>query len=343
MQLGVGILDLKGISRPAEHDAWISIIISGISIHVIIWLLYRILNKGKGDIIAIHKELFGKWVGGFLSILIILYFICLAIVVLRLYIEIIQLWIFPQLSTWIFGFVLLMVVGYFVINGFRVVTGICFLSTLYMIPILLTFLFPLKFAHYSNLFPIMDHSFIDILGSAKNVTQSMSGIELLLIFYPFIKHPDKSEKWAHFAVVFTTIIYVFVAFVTFVYYNQDQLQSIVWPTIMFWKIVEFPAIERFEHFGIAAWFFVVLPNICLALWGAHRGLMQLFSVNKKALIIGIMFITLLVTGLFEKRSNIEQLSKFSNEVSFYLLYCYIPFLFLVQNIIYKIRGNKQKN
>ncbi|WP_339229794.1 GerAB/ArcD/ProY family transporter [Oceanobacillus sp. FSL K6-2867] len=339
MQIGIGVLDFRSISQHAGQDAWISIIISGLSIHIILWLLYQILNNGKGDLIAIHKELFGKWIGGLFSFLFVIYLLILGFTVLRVYVEIIQLWVFPQLSVWFFSFVLLLTVSYFVIKGFRVVTGICFLSTLYLVPILLTFLFPLKFAHYSNLLPIMDHSMTDILGSARNATLTMSGFELIFIFYPFIKRPDKSAKWAHLAILSTTLIYVVLALITFVFYNQDQLQHMLWSTVMFWKIIELPAIERLEHLGIAIWLFIVLPNICLTLWGAHRGLGQLIPINKRVLIIILISALVAVSALFETRSMIDQLRAFTGEISFYFIYGYIPFLFILQKIIYKIRGN----
>ncbi|MEH7342958.1 GerAB/ArcD/ProY family transporter [Bacillus sp. JJ1532] len=342
MQLGVGVLDLAKLSRQAEQDMWISIILSGLSIHVLIWILYRILINGKGDIIAIHRELFGKWVGGTLSLIFTLYILMLGLTVLRVYVEIIQLWVFPEISIWFFCLVVLLVVGYFVINGFRVITGICFLSTLYMLPLLLSFLFPLKFAHFSNLFPIMDHSISDILVSAKVGTLSMTGFELLLIFYPFIKHPEKSQKWAHFAVLFTTFIFVYIAIITIVYYHQDQLKHIVWSTIMFWKIIELPGIERFEHFGIAAWLFIVLPIICLTIWSAHRGLIQIFPVNKRFLLVVILFFLVVAVGMIEKRTSIEKLRSIAGDAGFYFIYGYIPFLFIAQKIIYKLKGAKQK-
>jgi spore germination protein (amino acid permease) len=341
LQLGIGVLDLRDISKPAGHDAWISIIVSGISIHVLLWLLYRVLNKGKGDLIDIHRDLFGKWIGGFLSFLFILYLLNLGFTILRVYIEIIQLWVFPQLSPWFFSLIFLLVIVYFVNNGFRVVTGICFLSTLYTLPILLTFLFPLEFAHYSNLLPIMDHGLIEVIDSARRATLSMSGFELLLIFYPFIKQPERSEKWAHLAIIYTTCIYVFVVIITFIYYNQDQLQHTIWGTVMMWKIIELPAFERFEHLGIAAWLFVVLPNICIMLWGVNRGLIKLFSFNKKMILTALIILLTTASGIIENRTSIELIRKFTGEITFYFIYGYIPFLFLIQLIMTKLRGDKQ--
>ncbi|MED4402223.1 GerAB/ArcD/ProY family transporter [Metabacillus fastidiosus] len=338
MQLGGGALfDLRGMSQHAGYDTWISIIVSGLSMHILIWLLYQILNKGKGDIVAIHRDLFGKWVGGFLSLLFISYFLILGIFTLRIYIEVIQVWIFPHLSPFFFSLIFLLVISYFVIKGFRVVTGICFLSILYMLPILLSMLFPLEFAHYSNLFPIMDHSYKDILLSSKEATLSMVGFESLLLFYPFIKNPERSAKWAHLAIIFTTIIYVYVAIITFTFYNQEQLQHTLWSTVVLWQIIELPVLERFEHLGLSAWLLIVLPNLCVILWGVHHGISQLVTINKKILLIAIIFIIAIVSGFINKRTSIEQLSNLVSEISFYIVYGYIPFLFLAQKIIYRLK------
>jgi hypothetical protein len=58
----------RGIFEQAGHDAWLVVLITGLSIHVIIWLLYKILHRADNDIIEVHRKLFGKWIGGFLSI-----------------------------------------------------------------------------------------------------------------------------------------------------------------------------------------------------------------------------------------------------------------------------------
>lgn len=65
MQLGVGVLGFQRIvAKSAEQDAWISIVIAGLGVHVLIWMIYKILDKSGGDVTDVHREIFGKWIGG---------------------------------------------------------------------------------------------------------------------------------------------------------------------------------------------------------------------------------------------------------------------------------------
>ena len=57
IQVGVGVLSFQAeIVKWAGNDAWISIIISGLYINILIWMMYRVLNKEKTDIITINKK-----------------------------------------------------------------------------------------------------------------------------------------------------------------------------------------------------------------------------------------------------------------------------------------------
>jgi Spore germination protein len=131
VQIGVGILGFQRvIVKNAGYDAWMSIILAGIANQVILWLMYELLKRGNGDLISIHRKIFGKWIGGFLSTLFILYVLLAATVFLRSFTQVVQVWVFPQLSTWIFCAVLLLLACYYIVGGFRTVAGLCFLSVI---------------------------------------------------------------------------------------------------------------------------------------------------------------------------------------------------------------------
>jgi uncharacterized membrane protein YobD (UPF0266 family) len=64
--------------------------------------------------------------------------------------------------------------------------------------------------------PVFNHSILEIAQSSKASSLIFIGFESLLIYFPFIKHPSKSAKWAHGALAFTTFIYLLVTLITFV-------------------------------------------------------------------------------------------------------------------------------
>lgn len=341
MQIGVGIL---GFERYIAKSAgsWIAIITSGAAILGLIWISYLILNKGKNDIVAIHHQIFGKWIGGFLSIYFVLYYTMFVIVLIRTYVEVIQVWVFPDVYHWVFIVIIILIAYSYVTGGFRVVTGIAFLGVIYGLPLLFVKYFPIREGDIGNLFPIFDLSLKELYSASRGMTLNYLGFEVLFMFYPFIKDPPKSQKWAHYGVLCSMFIYLFTALVSFAYFDQVQLKTTIWATLTLWKIVDLTIIERFEYVGISLWFFVVLPNICIGLWSASRGMHRLFSMSQRNSLRIICILIFIFAFLLKDREQIDLLNNTMSEIGFYTIYGYIPLLFILQFIIMKVRGKKNE-
>lgn len=341
MQIGIGILGFQRIiAKSAGYDSWISIIIVGICVHVVIWMIYRILDNSKGDIVHVHIEIFGKWIGGIISLLFILYLMAMSVTVLRSYIEVVEVWMFPDFNKWVFGFFALVLAYYIIIGGFRSVAGISFFSVVLPSYILLVIVFPLGYAHVRNLLPIMSHSLLEIAKATKDMSLSIIGFEVILFYYPFIKDAKKSQKWAHLGALATTILYLLTAITAFMFYSEAQLDKQIWATLSMFKIVILPFVERFEYIGITSWFLVILPNLCLTLWASSRGIKRVFSVKHRHALIVIMAIVLVAMGLFKTRLHINMLNDYMATFGFYFVFCYIPILFVLTLLIRKLRGKK---
>lgn len=171
-----------------------------------------------------------------LSVFLIIYFVLLGTMVLRSFIETIQVWIFPQMQTWVLGLVLLLLAHYVVSGGFRVIVGICVFSLVqYML--LPTYGFLASYLHFSNLTPVFEHSFTDLIKATGQITFSYLGVEILLICYPFIKNPNESQKWVQAANFVTTLFYLSIIIFSLAFYSRDQLSNEVWPTLTMFKFV----------------------------------------------------------------------------------------------------------
>lgn len=328
--IGIGILNFqREIAKDAGYDAWLSIILTGISIHIVIWLVYKILEAVNNDIIFINQYCFGKWIGWLLNVLFIIYFFSLSIVVYRVYIEAVQVWMFPLMKTWQIGSIFLILIYYIVSSGFRVIAGICFWGTVIPILILVPLnLFAIDYADINHILPLLNHSLTEILGSSKNMVFQYLGFEALLMFYPFLKNPKKSKKWAHLCVFFITFLYLCIAFLTFLYFSEEYLKHTNWPTISIMKIAELPIIERFETVVVSIWFLLFLPNICMKLWAACRGAKKIINIKQKTILIFFLILILFIGNLIENKDQIQNLSLLFSKVGLYLIFIYIPFLYL---------------
>ncbi|PAQ13736.1 spore gernimation protein GerB [Bacillaceae bacterium SAOS 7] len=338
MQIGVGVLGFqRTVAKAAGHDAWISVIITGLSIHIVLWMAYQVLNKGKNDITIIHRELFGKWIGSILSIALMLYLLSLCITIAREYIEIIQIWMFPQLETWYMALILFALVYLYVSSGFRVNVGLCLLTFLITLPLLLMYWFPLKEANFSYLQPVFDHSLTDILAGSKEMAFSYGGFETLFFFYPFLKNAESSHKWAQYGIAYSTFIYLFTMLVSLLYFSHWQLSNTIWGTLTLWKVVNLPFVERFEYAGIAIWLLVILPNMCLYTWAASRGMKQLFNIKQKHGVMILVILLFVAVVSLTDRQAINQLITSTGNVGLYVFYGYIPFVYFFQMISDKLR------
>ncbi|SDQ66747.1 GerAB/ArcD/ProY family transporter [Virgibacillus salinus] len=340
-QTGVGVLGFQSvINKYAGHDAWISVIVAGLGFNIIIWIMYRILQNNDGaEIVSIHKFTYGKWLGGILSFIFSMYLILTSVVVLRTYIEIIQVWMFPYVKVWALLLLLIPLIYYIISGEFRIIVGVCFFGVLYPFFLIFTLFYPLKYSNLTNILPILDHSFTEILQSSSLAIFSFMGVSTLLVFYPFIRESRKSQKFAHIGNIYTTFLYVFICLVSYIYYNQSELQNILWATLGLWKIIEMPFLARFEYVGIATLFFSILPNVALYLWASTRSLHNLFGISHKktaVFLLVIVYIACIITG---GREFISFINNMTGKIGGILLFGYIPILFLINLIRRKVKRN----
>ncbi|MFD0825775.1 GerAB/ArcD/ProY family transporter [Neobacillus sp. M.A.Huq-85] len=338
MQFGVGVLGFQRIiALTAGYDAWISVVIAGLSVNIIIWMMYRISETVNGDIMSAHTFIFGKIMGNLLSLPFVLVYLLAAIITLRPFIEVIQAWMFEDLSTFWFSLAFCGLGIYILYGGFRTVAGVAFFGVVLPAYLLFTFLFTIPYADIRNLLPIFDHSIKDLAFASYQMSFTYSGFLILLFFYPFIKEPEKSKKWAHLGAFTTTIIYTLISIATFSFFSEGQLQKYIWPTLTMWKIVEMPFVERFEYIGIANWIIIILPNFCIALWCAARILKRITNLKQKNGVILLSFIVLIANVFLKTRQQINTLTDYSGKIFFYINYGYVPLLFFLILIMKRVK------
>ncbi|MCS1352178.1 spore germination protein [Mechercharimyces sp. CAU 1602] len=328
-QLGVGVLGFEQIlSHSVGNEAWIVVLIGGLTIYPLIWMIYRICEQEQSDVMGIHEHLLGKWVGSFVNLLWMGYGFLIALVIIRTYLEVLQVWLFPSLNEWVFASMFLILSYYVISGGFRTVTGIAYFSILLTTWLVFTTVYTYEFAHPSNLLPIFHHKLGEFVQGLRENTLSYLGFELLLIYYPFIKQAEKSRKWAYLGHSTTVFFYLFAVIASTMYYSQGELAETIWSSINKLKMVELPFLERFEYLAVAVWISAVLPNLCMGLWVASRIGKKIWGGRQRHILVVMILVCLLLTGMIEERETINNLNNWLAMIGFYLIYVYIPLLFL---------------
>ncbi|HET7578346.1 MAG TPA: GerAB/ArcD/ProY family transporter [Bacillales bacterium] len=330
------------LMEDAGFDGWIGVIIAGLAVHLLIWLIYGILNKGEGSAVSIHKQIFGKWLGGGFSLLLILFFVLEGIFTLRSYAEIIQVWLFPGIRIWVIGVMMLFLVYYAIGGGFRVVVGVCFFGFLIPLVVLTGVLIPpLHYSNFNNMLPVFNHPMSDLLKAAKDMTLGYIGFEGLLIAYPFVKKPRASQKWAHAGNLFTTLFYLWITFIMFSFFNENLMERLIWPKMNLVQLTQLPFLAGFQYVFISLWMMVILPNLTYAVWAASRAAKELFSVRHRKTLAVVCVVIFVVPLFLSDHEDVRELDRLVALCGFYFLMTYIPFLWIAQRVIERWRKRRR--
>ncbi|RYM02133.1 spore gernimation protein [Sporolactobacillus sp. THM7-7] len=341
MELGVGALSIHRIvSQYSGHDAWIPVLLFGLSTVGLMWMAFRLLEKeranGGSDIFSINQRFFGRWLGGAMNVIPLIYLALFGFVLLRSYIQILQIWIFPQLPTWGYVIIYCLMVWYIVIGGIRTVTGISLLSFFFMLPVFFTFLTSVRGAHYANILPMFDHGPVEILKGFKACTHSYLGCPMVFFFYPFLKRPERAEKWSYFSLLLMTYTYVTMMILGLLYFSQGEIKTLVWPTMSYWKTFV-PILDSVDVFFVIYWLWILLPSTCFAAWALSRGMKRVFYLKQKHALVFVLIGFICASEWVRDAREINWLTKVFAELGFYTFFVYIPFLFVYQWIFYKVR------
>ncbi|WHX40200.1 GerAB/ArcD/ProY family transporter [Mesobacillus sp. AQ2] len=350
MQVGVGIQGFQRvIYMEAKHDAWISVILSGVATAIVGFIMVKTLKAYENtDLYGIQYDVLGKWFGNLLNILFVIYFLGGFHIIVRNYIEVIQAWIFPEVPDWLISLTLLYLVYYGLNGGLRTVVGVCFFSVGLSFWLILLLAYPFQFANLDYLFPMFEASIPEILRGTKQMTFTVVGFEIIYVIYPFLKEKDKVHKYMQVGLFFTTILYLTIMVVSLAYFSGGQLERTIWGTLSLLTIVRFPFIERFEYVAITFWVLLIMPNLMLYMWAATRGISRVFG-KKEQKVSWKLLIFLFLTLLYPlTRVQINMMNDYFAKGAFYIVFIY-PFLLfgavLVKKKFFrkKDEANVQKN
>ncbi|TSI09673.1 GerAB/ArcD/ProY family transporter [Lysinibacillus sp. BW-2-10] len=329
-QIGVGIHGFQRvIYEHAKQDAWISLILSFLLAHFVVYIMMKTLDMyGSNDLYGINLDIFGKYFGNFLNLLYILYCSAAFFVIVKNYIEVINTWVFSYLSSVFLCLSILIIVIYAFTGGFKVMIGITFFSFFFLIWIPPILLIPLEYSDLNYILPILDNELKGILKGVLSMSFTIVGFEIINTVYPFIKDKGKYKRYVHLGMLFTLFLYLAVLLVSLTFFSGDQLMKTIWATLTLFGFIRLPFIERIEIITICMWMIIILPNLCLYMWSVYRGVRRMvnISVNKFVMIFSTI---IFIANLFiNQRMHINMLNNWFGKYAFSVVFIYPFILFL---------------
>ncbi|WP_100011356.1 GerAB/ArcD/ProY family transporter [Lentibacillus sediminis] len=342
IQLGVGIMGLpRLVFLEAYQDAWISILIALLGILLVVFVMLRILTSyDNADILGIQIDLFGKWLGKIMGTVYIVYFAVTLFSVFITYIEVVKIFIFPELSNFVMGLLLVSLIVYCLLGGLKAIVGTCFIFFFLALWVLFLLIHPAVLLDFTHFQPVFQASFPELLSGARVTAYTFLGFEILFLIYPFIQNKKKVKKPVYFGVTFTALIVLITTVISIGFFSTDQLKNREWVVLNLFKIQSLPFIERFDYIVVAEWMMVVLPNMFLLMWAITYSMKRLYRVPQKITLYATAGLLLIACIFTSDHFLIQKIINTSAQYGFWLVFVY-PLLLLPMVWIKKRRG-KQK-
>ncbi len=184
------------VASKAEQDSWVSVLIAtGFSIPVFC-LYYGISNMFKDKtVFSFVEDIFGKILGKIIAFLYLLFFIHLAIIMIRELLEIMRSTFMPKTPPIVFSFVLMVVASYAITKGFIAIARmneVVFPLGMGLLGFVIFFSIP--YIKMENFLPVLAKGFLPPIKGSFPLTSWMLESIIILAIFPHISNSKKVLK-----------------------------------------------------------------------------------------------------------------------------------------------------
>ncbi|MBM7577355.1 GerAB/ArcD/ProY family transporter [Jeotgalibacillus terrae] len=343
-QMGMSALSMPSlIANKAGQDAWISMILGGLIVQVIIlmymWLIVRCKNSSYFDFLAI---VFGKVIGKFLLLLTILYIIFIMILVTASYQQLITDWINIYTPGWIIVLLLLIPSLYLSIDSISLIARFSMLIS-FLIPVLLiVVLFVYAEPQFFYLLPIGSEGLDSIIKGVIPAIAALSGFEMILFTSHFLKGNKLAGlKKGMIGSGLVTLIYIYLIISVQIFFYIDELKIVPYPVLYIMKALSLMIIDRIDILFLTFWI-IISTAVCVNyLFVAGISMQSLFNLqaHRHMIMVTITSIMIFIGSIFiDSKIEITEIQNQLFEVGVGLVVL-IPFLTLIFSLITKRLGN----
>ncbi|MFD2611256.1 GerAB/ArcD/ProY family transporter [Paenibacillus gansuensis] len=342
-QIGIGVLTLPRIvAEEASTDGWISILISwGVTLLIGIFIIGLLRRFPGHTLYEILPKLFGKVAGSALTLLWVVYSLFSAGVVLFTMVYIIQVWILRNTHFVVLVITYLLPIYLIAKQRLQVQTRFAefvYISTLWMPPLLF---FSLRDANVLNILPIGKEGIGNVLKAVPYTLAPLLGFEGAYFLQPYLKDRSKALKGVTLAVSMAAVLYLFVVIISFLCFNENEIQDYFWPTLQLLKAITLPFIERFEIVFLAFYLTIVAQTIIPYLYYSAAGCSSLLKLrdHKWPLFAAVILLIILSLSYEPDEQIISRLGSIQNWVGMGMAYAF-PILIWLFAVLFK-RARKE--
>ncbi|NOU98029.1 GerAB/ArcD/ProY family transporter [Paenibacillus sp. LMG 31456] len=311
--------------RIAQQDAWISSVLStgiGITIAFICGKLCAIF-PGQ-TLIEYSRVLLGKWLGGFIAALYILFWILTLAVILKQFSLFITGTIMPKTPVPVIEILMLIIVLYPTLHGIGVIARICELTgPIILVGVVGPMFLGINEMEWDRLLPVYsDSGYMVIMKGALPAATFLGDCVMLLMLISFVAYRKHTVRHAVGGVMLSGMLALISVIVSIIMFGPNVAASYPYPMLMIVRSISIGGIiENLDAIVITVWIMSIFTKLALYLFVASYGTSQLLGMKDWRKTVWFIAVVAMIMALIPL--NYEEISViFPRKIA-------IPYLFPV--------------
>jgi spore germination protein len=267
--LGIGVFYSPSVvAKYVNADGWIIAIITGIIIFLIMYVIYSLMKINTyDDLVIILKNIYGGVLGRVISIAYAIMMIIALAISLRVFSEVITMFLLPNTPTEVILVTLIFMGMYLTRGGLANVVHFNEIAFWIMIiPTVISFLLTLSIADFTNLLPVFTASPKSYIQGSFELLFLMNGFSMAFILIPYVKEKEKVPKILRRSSIFLALFYGITFILVGATLSVGQARNNIFPTITMLQSITSRSgfLERWDSLIMAIWvifYFTAFANI----------------------------------------------------------------------------------
>lgn len=298
------------LGKIVYQDNWISAALGAIyPLYLVFISLYLGKKFPENNILQLSKKCFGNIAGNFLNIIFFSYFFILAMSLVNDYSHMMKVFVVNFLEPIKIIVATMIFIAYAVSGGLRTVSNICKITFFLTIILILTAIPALRLGKIINVCPVFQAGLKDIFKGAVESVFAYSGVEVIFLFYPLVSKKNGYAKASILPIIFSAIIYVWVAFITTFYLSPDILVKSDWSFLLVTESLSVTVINNYRYVFIFIWSLIIFKGISIFCYSSIYAIKDFFKkIYIKKLIYLICVLVILICFKYGKKMTITNFS-----------------------------------
>ncbi|WP_151733256.1 GerAB/ArcD/ProY family transporter [Paenibacillus tengchongensis] len=288
--LGAGILTLpRGVSEAVKTpDSWISILLSGVIVMLVILLMVKLSQQFPGQTVFQYAgRISGKFIGGLLCLLLAIYFVVLAGFEIRSLAEVTLFFLLEGTPIWAVIVPFIWAGTYLVCGGINSIARVFqIILPISIVVLLISYGVSLRLFNLDHLRPVLSDGIAPVLRGLKPTVLVYTGCEVTMTLVAFMQQPRQAVKAMLAGIGLPLCLYLLTVLVVIGGLSIDSAITSTWPTIDLIRSFEITGffVERLEFPLMVIWLMQMFCNFCSFFFQASLGFSQIFRLKLKPVI-----------------------------------------------------------